>query len=75
MSGMGKNSHKPSVLSSLSTASDTGDSYSTRPDEYQTGRTRFIVITGSVIKTRYPEPGDRMRYDIDGRADVVLTIN
>ncbi|MEE8244349.1 MAG: hypothetical protein V3R27_05110, partial [Pseudomonadales bacterium] len=34
-----------------------------------------IVITGSVIKTRYPEPGDRMRYDIDGRADVVLTIN
>ena len=34
-----------------------------------------IVITGSVIKTRYPEPGDRMRYDIDGRADVVLTIS
>jgi len=33
-----------------------------------------IVITGSVIKTRYPKAGDRMRYDIAGFSDVSLSI-
>jgi len=33
-----------------------------------------IVITGSVIKTRYPKAGDRMRYDIAGLSDVSLAI-
>ncbi len=33
-----------------------------------------IVITGSVIKTRYPEAGDHMRYEVAGLAHVALTI-
>jgi CTP synthase len=49
MLNMGKNQTSASILEQLSTASDTGDSYSTRPDGYQTRRTRYIVITGSVM--------------------------
>ena len=33
-----------------------------------------LVITGSVIKTRYPVAGDRFRYEFAGLADVQLTI-
>ncbi len=34
-----------------------------------------IVITGSVIKTRYPGAGEHFRYEIDGLGAVELTIN
>ena len=33
-----------------------------------------IVITGSTLKTRFPEPGDRIRYAIDGLAEVAVEI-
>ena len=33
-----------------------------------------IVITGSVIKTRYPTAGDRMRYEFAGFCETVLDI-
>ncbi len=46
---MGKKQSSASFLRTLSTASDSGDSYSTRPEGYQTRRTRYIVITGSVM--------------------------
>jgi len=49
MLSMGNNQIRASILQNLSTVSDTGDSYSTRPDGYQTRRTRYIVITGSVM--------------------------
>jgi 2-keto-4-pentenoate hydratase len=32
------------------------------------------VITGSVLRTRFPMPGDHLRYEIDGRASVEITI-
>ena len=31
-----------------------------------------IVITGSTMETRFPKPGDRIRYDIDGLAEVAV---
>jgi len=46
---MGNNQTHASILSSMASSSDTGDSYSTRPDGYQIRRTRYIVITGSVM--------------------------
>ncbi|MBT3272731.1 MAG: CTP synthase [Spirochaetales bacterium] len=46
---MGKNQKNLAILSNLSTASDSGDTYSTRPDGYEVGRTKYIVITGSVM--------------------------
>ncbi len=46
---MGKNHTSASILQQLSTSSDSGDTYSTRPDGYQIRRTRYIVITGSVM--------------------------
>ncbi len=46
---MGNNQGHASILGSLATTSDTGDSYSTRPEGYQIRRTRYIVITGSVM--------------------------
>ena len=49
MVSMGKASSDISFLSNFSTASDLGDSYSTIPDGYQTGKTKYIVITGSVM--------------------------
>jgi len=33
-----------------------------------------IVITGSVMRTRFPVSGDEFRYEIDGKAAVVLSI-
>jgi len=33
-----------------------------------------IVITGSALKTRFPEPGDAIRYEIDGIAEVAVDI-
>ena len=33
-----------------------------------------VVITGSVIKTRAPVVGDRVRYDVGGLASVELSI-
>lgn len=39
-----------------------------------TMRAGEIVITGSVIKTRYPGAGEHFRYDIAGLGDVSLTI-
>ena len=49
MYNMGKNHNTLDILSSLSTSSDTGDFYSTKPAGYHTGLTRYIVITGSVM--------------------------
>ena len=46
---MGKNQTSASILQEMSTSSDPGDTYSTRPEGYQTRRTRYIVITGSVM--------------------------
>ena len=46
---MGKNQNATTILSQLSTSSDSGDVYSTKPDGYQEGLTRYIVITGSVM--------------------------
>lgn len=40
-----------------------------------TMRAGEIVITGSVIKTRYPGVGEHCRYDIAGLGDVSLTIS
>ena len=34
-----------------------------------------VVITGSVMRTRFPKPGDHFRYEIDGKAAVTLSIN
>ena len=39
-----------------------------------TMRAGEIVITGSVIKTRYPGAGEHFRYDIAGLADVLVAI-
>lgn len=33
-----------------------------------------VVITGSVLRTRFPEPGDRFRYEVAGCAAVELSI-
>ncbi len=49
MLGMGNNQTYASILSKLATTSDDGDVYSTRPDGYQIRRTRYIVVTGSVM--------------------------
>ena len=32
------------------------------------------VITGSVLRTRFPEVGDQLRYEIDGLASVAIEI-
>lgn len=37
-------------------------------------KTGDVVITGSVIKTRYPEAGDRATYEIDGLSEVRLAV-
>ncbi|NJO37880.1 MAG: hypothetical protein HC871_10030 [Rhizobiales bacterium] len=34
-----------------------------------------VVITGSVMRTRFPVAGDRFRYEIDGKAAVLLSID
>lgn len=39
-----------------------------------TARKGEIVITGSVLRTRFPEPGDRFRYEIDRRTEVEVAI-
>lgn len=41
----------------------------------QTVEAGEIVITGSVIRTRYPVGGERIRYDIAGKSSVSLTID
>ncbi|MEM9060737.1 MAG: fumarylacetoacetate hydrolase family protein [Pseudomonadota bacterium] len=33
-----------------------------------------VIITGSVLKTRFPAPGDRLRYDITGHGAVEVAI-
>lgn len=33
-----------------------------------------IVITGSTMETRFPKPGDRIRYDINGLAEVAVHV-
>lgn len=40
----------------------------------QTVRRGEHVITGSAVRTRFPVPGDRLRYEIDGLAAVELTV-
>lgn len=40
----------------------------------QTLRKGDVVITGSVIRTRYPKPGERARYRIADRAEAVIEI-
>ena len=40
----------------------------------ETVRAGEHVITGSVLRTRFPVPGDHLRYEIDGRAAVEITI-
>jgi 2-keto-4-pentenoate hydratase len=32
----------------------------------------MIVMTGSSITTKFPEPGDRVRFAIDGLGEVAL---
>lgn len=46
---MGNKQYNLDLLSSLSQSSDTGDTYSTKPDGYTVGTTKYIVITGSVM--------------------------
>ena len=46
---MGNNRTSASILQQMSALSDSGDAYSTRPEGYQIRRTRYIVITGSVM--------------------------
>ena len=41
----------------------------------QTIKIGHTVITGSVIKTRYPKAGDEIRYEFDGLAGVTLKVN
>ena len=33
-----------------------------------------IVITGSTMETRFPEPGDHLRYDVGGLAEVIVRV-
>jgi 2-keto-4-pentenoate hydratase len=33
-----------------------------------------IIITGSVMRTRFPTVGDQFRYEIDGKAEVILSL-
>ena len=40
----------------------------------QTLREGEIVITGSALKTRFPEPGDRVTYRIEGLGEVSLSV-
>jgi 2-keto-4-pentenoate hydratase len=40
----------------------------------QTVRKGEVVITGSVLRTRFPAAGDRFRYEVAGRAAVELSI-
>jgi 2-oxo-3-hexenedioate decarboxylase/2-keto-4-pentenoate hydratase len=35
-------------------------------------RSGMIVMTGSSITTKFPEPGDRVRFAIDGLGEVSL---
>lgn len=49
MYNMGKSNDKRDFLSGLSTSSDSGDIYSTKPEGYRSGLTKYIVITGSVM--------------------------
>ncbi len=39
----------PEHISNLSTSSDPGETYSPLPDGYQLGKTKYIIITGSVM--------------------------
>lgn len=41
----------------------------------QTVRAGEVLITGSVLKTRFPGPGDRLRYEITDRAAVEVTLS
>lgn len=34
-----------------------------------------VIITGSVMRTRFPKAGDHFRYEIDGKAAVALSIH
>ncbi len=40
----------------------------------ETIRAGEYVITGSVLRTRFPEPGDHLRYVVDGRAAVEISV-
>ncbi len=40
----------------------------------ETVRAGEHVITGSAVRTRFPRPGDRLRYEIDGLATVELAV-
>ena len=35
---------------------------------------RMIVMTGSSITTKFPGPGDRVRFTIDGLGEVALDV-
>ena len=49
MHSMDSPRENPEFLTNLSTSSDPGDTYQSIPDGYQTGRTNYLIITGSVM--------------------------
>ena len=46
---MGSSHDNPDFLANLSTSSDPGDTYKSTPDGYRVGRTKYLVVTGSVM--------------------------
>ena len=49
MYNMGNRDKSSTLFSKLSTLSDSGDTYSTKPAGYEIGKTKYIVVTGSVM--------------------------
>jgi 2-keto-4-pentenoate hydratase len=41
----------------------------------ETVRAGELIITGSAVRSRFPEPGERLRYELDGLTAVELQIN